>query len=228
VNSDFTKCLVADLGTATSKIYKVRPCPHQLPSAKINIANKHNLATNNIILSVARLVSRKGIDVVIKAMPQVWQTIPDAVYLIVGEGTDRNRLNWILKENIKSKDRDKIIFCGLVPDEELAGYYQTAKIFVMPTREVKGDIEGFGMVYLEAGLFKLPVIASQVGGVKEAVKGGETGIFVDGLNSHEIASAIVKLLKDDEYRLKLSSNNYNWARSFDWSEEADKLKQELK
>lgn len=228
VNSDFTKGLVYDFGVPEKRVYKIRPCPHKLLPAKISVPNKYNIDTDRVILSVARLVERKGIAEIIIAMPQVWQIIPEAVYLIVGDGPDRDRLNWIFKENIKTKDRGKIIFCGRVPDNELSAYYQTANIFIMTTRKIEGDIEGFGMVYLEAGLFNLPVIASPVGGVGEAVKEGETGIFVNSKNSDEISAAIIKLLKDDEFRIKLGNNNYNWAKSFNWSEEAKKLFEQLK
>lgn len=227
VNSDFTRQLVVNLGVRESKVYKVRPCPRQLLPANMGVLSSYNLNTDKVILSVARLVERKGIAEVIKDMPRVWQTMPEAVYLIVGEGPDRARLNRVVKEKIPAKYRNKIVFCGRVPDRELAAYYQAARIFILPVKPSNNDVEGFGIVYLEAGLFKLPVIASPVGGVKEAVKAEETGIFVNNEDGAKMAAAIIKLLNDDEYRLRLGNNNYHWAKSFNWRQEAKTLENNL-
>ncbi len=226
VNSDYTAKLVRKL-VNKQKIYKITPCPRSLPDNSIDIKQEFNLTTDNILLTVARLVERKGIDKVIEALPQIWSSFPAVVYIIVGDGPDKFRLQRLVEEKIEPSKRAQIIWAGRVGDNKLSALYRAAKIFIMPNREIGGDVEGFGMVFLEAGLFALPVIGGRSGGVVEAIKEGESGFLVDPLDVRQIAASVVKLLENDDLYQQLSQGSYQWAYSFNWDKESAKLKQQL-
>jgi glycosyltransferase involved in cell wall biosynthesis len=154
------------------------------------------------ILSVGRLVRRKGFDRVIEHLPTLLAEGFDVYYLICGRGPMQSELKQ-LAENLGVTSR--VIFTGFVPDEELAGYYAACDFFSMLTffdRQVK-SIEGFGIVYLEAGYFGKPVIASRVGGVEDAVLHRETGLLVDPNSPQEVLTMLRQLCADRELRERL-------------------------
>jgi phosphatidylinositol alpha-1,6-mannosyltransferase len=138
-------------------------------------------------------VARKGPSTLIAALPQVLARHPGTTLQIVGDGSDRRRLQHAARvAGVSSSVR----FVGPVPWDSLPGYYAAADVFALPTRErFRGlETEGFPLVYLEAASAGLPVIAGAAGGVGEAVADGETGIIVDGRSADETAAAIVRLL----------------------------------
>lgn len=159
-----------------------------------------NLPDGNIILTVSRLDSSdkyKNIDLVINAMPDVLKIIPDVCYVIVGDGTDRKRLEQITNEiNIS----DKVIFTGNVPDNLLNSYYSACDVFVLPSTN-----EGFGMVFLEAMYFSKPCISVKAAGVPEVIIDGKTGILCEPGNIKELSDSIIMLLKDKSLNVKLGS-----------------------
>jgi phosphatidylinositol alpha-1,6-mannosyltransferase len=220
VNSNFTKNQVLKLGLENSKIIIVNPCPNLKPE-DLNLAEKQilknelDLHHKKILLSVGRLVERKGFDQVIRALPEVIKTIPNIIYLIVGNGPDLKRLE-ILAEKLKV--RGNVIFCEDVPDKNLACYYDLADIFIMPARIIdKTDVEGFGIVYLEAAVFAKPVIAGQSGGVAEAVIDNQTGILVNPESVQAITDSILKLLNSPELINKLGiQGQQRVAKEFQW------------
>ncbi|MFH0819827.1 MAG: glycosyltransferase family 4 protein [bacterium] len=239
-NSQFTKKEIMKLGAGENKITVIYPCPHtniigvgacpnitnnqQLNNKQLN--EKFNLSNKKVLLTVGRLVERKGQDQVIRALPEVIKSFPKLVYFIVGSGPYQGELEKLAKElNLE----DKIIFAGRVNDEELTNYYQTADIFIMASRQIAGDVEGFGIVYLEAASFGLPVIAGRSGGVGEAVLDGQTGILVNPENIKEIAQAIIKLLADENLAKKMGQTGKERVeKEFQWSKQAAKLKELLK
>jgi len=155
-----------------------------------------------LILSVGRLVERKGHDMVIKAMPEVLKQIPETKYLIVGIGPMENKLKGIAKElNIE----EKVKFLGKVPDKELLYLYNMCDVFIMPSREIKeeGQVEGYGIVYLEANACAKPVIAGNSGGIKDCVIDGYNGIIINSEKIDDITNALIKLLSDKELREEL-------------------------
>ena len=112
---------------------------------------------------------------------------------------------------------DSVIFTGCVSDEELLGYYAACDVFIMPNREIDGDIEGFGMVYLEASAAGKPVIGGRSGGTGDAILDGITGLRVDGTNVAQIADAVISLLSDPEKSKTMGKNGYRWAaQEFTW------------
>ncbi|OGI06663.1 MAG: hypothetical protein A3I68_06325 [Candidatus Melainabacteria bacterium RIFCSPLOWO2_02_FULL_35_15] len=156
------------------------------------------LPIGTIILSVARLDPReryKNIDLVIKALPEVLKNIPDAYYVIVGEGTDRFRLE-LLAKNLGV--RDNVIFAGFIPDDLLSLYYESCDIFILPSTG-----EGFGIVFLEAMYFSKPCIGANAGGIPEVIKDKETGILCSPNDSTSLSDSIIKLLKDNDLRNKM-------------------------
>lgn len=191
--SNFTKQKLLEAGADESKIKiiepraRITPDKFKVSEEKITeFKNRYNLENQKIILTVGRLVSRKGQDTIIQCLPKV----PKAVYLIVGKGEDRTRLEQLAKDN---QVADRVVFTGELTDQEIAICYTICNVFVMVTREQGDDFEGFGIVYKEAQGFGKPVIAGRAGGASEAV--GENGILVDSDNQEEIIKAIIGCLK---------------------------------
>ena len=148
------------------------------------------------LLSVARLVPRKGIDTVIGAMRRL---PPDVQYRIVGGGPDEQRLRNLARATGVG---GRVHFLGRLDDSALADEYQRSTLFVLPARRTsEGDLEGYGLVYFEAAAWGRPVIAGRSGGEIDAVVDGRTGILVNGDSVDDVASAITALL-DDQPRLE--------------------------
>ncbi len=150
------------------------------------------------LLTVSRLStldSYKGIDVVIRALPQVLAAVPHVLYYIVGDGDDRSRLERLVQDgNIK----DQVSFQGKVSDSELQKHYQTCDVFVMPSLN-----EGFGIVFLEAMACYKPVVGGNHAGAIDVIHDGETGCLVTYGDKDELANCLVRLLKDEDLRKRL-------------------------
>jgi phosphatidylinositol alpha-1,6-mannosyltransferase len=134
-------------------------------------------STTPTLLTVSRLVPRKGIDLVIKSLPALLEGWPGLQYIVIGDGPDRERLQNLTRQfDVVGTVR----FLGRVSEAQLRQQYHQADVFVMPSREIveSGSVEGFGIVYLEAGACGLPVVAGRSGGAVEAVRHGETGFLV--------------------------------------------------
>jgi phosphatidylinositol alpha-1,6-mannosyltransferase len=145
------------------------------------------------LLTVGRLVLRKGQDTVIRALPQVAQAVPHARYMIVGDGPDAAELRNLA---VKLGVADRVVFAGRVADADLPGLYQACDVFVLPTRSDAGEVEGFGIVFLEAGAAGKPVIAGRAGGTADAVLDGATGLLIDPLDVQAVVEAIIRLAHD--------------------------------
>lgn len=181
------------------------------------VVTRHRLQGKRVILTVARLVERKGIDMVIRAMPKVFEAIPNVVYLVIGIGPYQGKLERLARE---LGLEGRVIFVGRVPDEELPYYYNTCDLFVLVSRTLadKGEIEGFGIVFLEAGACGKPVIGGRGGGTSEAIEEGVTGLLVDPLDVNEIANAIIRVLQDEELARRLGENGRRRATNQpDWT-----------
>jgi phosphatidylinositol alpha-1,6-mannosyltransferase len=177
---------------------------------------RFGLEGKRILLTLARLVERKGQDKVIEALPLIKKEIPDVRYVICGKGNDEARLRRIVEEKGVSGE---VVFAGFVPNEERGAFYDACDVYVMPSREIpeKGDIEGFGITYLEANAFGKPVIGGKSGGVSEAVIDGVTGLLVDPCDVEAIAGACVRLLGDPELAGRLGDQGRDRIRrEFNW------------
>lgn len=180
------------------------------------VRNKYGLNGRRVILTVARLVPKKNVESVLQALPKVIEYFPDLLYIVVGEGPDRERLEKICDE---LKLRPYVHFLGRIENSLLPALYCASNLFIMPTKgtETVEGTETFGITFIEANACGLPVIAGNTGGVADAVVDGETGLFVDPCNVSEIARAMILLLSDMQYSRKLGENGrrrietyFNW------------------
>ncbi len=148
-----------------------------------------------VILTVGRLIERKGHDTVIRALDRIRRSVGPVKYLIVGEGPDEARLRRLARDLGCESD---VIFAGSVREEALPSFYAACDVFVMPSRSLAGrdGVEGFGIVFLEAGACGKPVIGGRSGGVADAVINGVTGYLVDPLDVGEVSGTITRLLVD--------------------------------
>jgi len=184
------------------------------------------LADKKVIVSVGRLVHRKGQDILIQSMPEVLAKHPTAHILMVGEGPYRKELTKMVSElNLI----DAVTFIGRIQYKELPRYICAGDIFVMPSRSrLAGlEVEGLGIVYLEASSCALPVIAGRSGGAPDAVDEGVTGYSVDGTSSLEVSKAIIKMLDDPINAREMGQAGRSWIidkwRWEIWSKEFNSL-----
>ena len=165
------------------------------------------------LLTVARLVRRKGQDTVIRALPALQQAIPDIRYVVVGSGPDEASLRALASELGVA---ERVIFTGNVPAEQIPAYYQFCDLYVMPSRlsDDGSEVEGFGLAYLEAGAAGKAVIAAHSGGVDAAVLDGQTGFLIEPLDVAELARRVTQLASDPTLARQMGET----ARARVWSE----------
>ncbi|HJD83185.1 glycosyltransferase family 4 protein [Kitasatospora aureofaciens] len=192
-------------------------------SGGAEVRRRLGLADRPVVVCVSRLVPRKGQDTLIEAMPQIMADVPDAVLLIVGGGPYRADLEKLADAR---GVRASVRFTGSVPWEELPAHYGAGDVFAMPCRTRRGglDVEGLGIVYLEASATGLPVVAGDSGGAPDAVLEGETGYVVPGGSAAAAAERIVRLLGDEELRRRMGEAGRRWVeRSWRWDLLAGRL-----
>jgi len=183
---------------AAQKMVKIAPgidVDHFSPQDSTQLRKELKLDNKRVIVSVGRLVHRKGQDHLIQAMPEILKSVPDAHILMVGQGPYLSHLKKLVQElNLV----DHVTFIGRIQYAQLPEYICAGDIFAMPSRSrfFGLEVEGLGIVYLEASACGLPVIAGSSGGAPDAVLAGVTGIVVDGENNQEIAAGAIKLLQD--------------------------------
>ncbi|MBB5118584.1 GDP-mannose-dependent alpha-(1-6)-phosphatidylinositol monomannoside mannosyltransferase [Streptomyces eurocidicus] len=185
------------------------------------------LTDRPVVVCVSRLVPRKGQDTLIRAMPRILAAVPDAVLLIVGGGPYGDDLRKLAEETGVA---DAVRFTGPVPWEELPAHYGAGDVFAMPCRTRRGglDVEGLGIVYLEASATGLPVIAGDSGGAPDAVLDGETGYVVRGGSPADTADRVVTLLGDPELRRRMGERGRAWVEErWRWDLLADRLRELL-
>jgi len=181
------------------------------------------LAGRPVVVCVSRLVPRKGQDTLIRAWPQVRAVIGDAGLLLVGGGRHRVAL-----ENLAERlgVRSSVLFTGSVPPRDLPAYYDAGDVFAMPcrTRRRGLDVEGFGIVYLEASASGLPVIAGDSGGAPDAVLAGQTGYVVDGTSAAAVARRVIELLGETERAAAMGQRGRGWVDAeWRWELVAERL-----
>ncbi|MGV8162446.1 MAG: glycosyltransferase family 4 protein [Candidatus Nanoarchaeia archaeon] len=192
--SNFTKKLLISQGIN-------RPINVVYPSVKQLSGVKKNNEENITILSVGRLIDRKGQCDLVESIARLSVKIPNLNCIIVGEGPNKDKI----EDKVKSlKLCDKISLVHDVKREELNKLYRLADIFVLPTRFIPpNDIEGFGIVFIEAGAYSLPVIGGMGGGVDEAIVNGETGFLINSNSFGDLDSKLALLCENASLRRKL-------------------------
>ncbi|MFG3508794.1 glycosyltransferase family 4 protein [Streptomyces sp. NPDC047821] len=188
------------------------------------VRERLGLAGRPVVVCVSRLVPRKGQDTLIRAMPAILARVPDAVLLIVGGGPYEGDLRRLAARTGVARS---VRFTGAVPWEELPAHYGAGDVFAMPCRTRRGglDVEGLGIVYLEASATGLPVVAGDSGGAPDAVLDGETGWVVRGSAPAESADRIVTLLQDPERRRRMGERGRTWVEErWRWDLLAERLK----
>ena len=176
-----------------------------------------------VIVCVSRLMARKGQDELIRALPQVHQTAPNASLIIVGEGPYRKDLERLIT---KLGLTEYVHLTGKVSQKELPSWYAAGDIFAMPCRTRMGgwDVEGLGIVFLEGSATGLPVIVGDSGGAIDAVVDNETGYLVDGNNTSEIAQRIAFLISNPDVAKRMGGAGRNWVtQEWTWDQNFKKL-----
>lgn len=218
---EFTRQAIATALPNSAKSAMVRIAPgidvtHFSPDINAAPLRKElGLADKAVIVSVGRLVHRKGQDRLIEALPQIRRAVPNVHLLLVGEGPYRAKLQKIAK---KVGVVDAVTFIGRVQYAQLPTYIRLGDIFAMPSRSrLAGlEVEGLGIVYLEASACGLPVIAGNSGGAPDAVLAGKTGLVVDGTNIEAVAAAAIELLSDIDRARAMGAAGREWIVS-EWS-----------
>ena len=215
---------------AKSKLVKIAPgidTDHFAPDpTAVQLRRDLGLANKKVIVSVGRLVHRKGQDILIQSMPAVLAKHPSAHILMVGEGPYRKDLTKMV-ENLNLSDA--VTFIGRIQYKELPRYICAGDIFAMPSRSRLAGlvVEGLGIVYLEASSCALPVIAGRSGGAPDAVDEGVTGFSVEGTSPTEVSKAIIKLFDDPIKAQAMGESGRSWIidkwRWEIWSKEFNSL-----
>ncbi|TDC67722.1 glycosyltransferase family 1 protein [Actinomadura sp. GC306] len=187
------------------------------------IRRRHGLEDRPVAVCVSRLVPRKGQDALIHAWPHVLRRVPDAALLLVGGGPYRDRLERLAGSLGVA---GSVVFTGGVPWEELPAHYDAGDVFAMPcrTRRRGLDVEGLGIVYLEASATGLPVVAGDSGGAPDAVLDGETGLVAPGRSVARVAEAVAGLLADPDRARAMGEKGRAWVeREWRWEIQAARL-----
>jgi phosphatidylinositol alpha-1,6-mannosyltransferase len=183
------------------------------------VRRRYGLGDRPVIVCVSRLVPRKGQDALIRALPAIRRRVPDAALLLVSGGPYRSTLQ-------RMAAGQDVVFTGSVPWAELPAHYAAGDVFAMPcrTRRRGLDVEGLGIVYLEASATGLPVVAGDSGGAPDAVREGETGYVVNGRDLPAIADRVATLLESPDLARRLGAAGRAWVeREWRWDTQADRL-----
>jgi len=182
--------------------------------ARQRIRDRYGLGERSVVVCVSRLMPRKGQDVLIEVWPTVTKTLPDASLLLVGGGPYRRKL----QERAVRSVENQVIFTGSVPTDELPAHFAAGDVFAMPARTRRGglDVEGLGIVYLEASATGLAVIAGSSGGAPDAVRDKVTGFVVAGTDRDQVAGRIVQLLSNPALRSRMGGAGREWVQQH-WS-----------
>jgi glycosyltransferase involved in cell wall biosynthesis len=216
--SEFTRQRLAELHGIPGELMRLLPCvAEELTPAEADVPPLWERRGNErIMLTVSRLVSSeryKGHDVLLQALVHVRQKVPDVLYLVVGEGDDRVRLEEMARQlNLG----ESVCFLGEISDEHLATCYDLCEVFAMPSRtELDGASakgEGFGIVYLEAMMRGKPVIGPNYGAPTEFIRHGEHGLLVNPQDPEAVAAAVVELFESPERARRMGEAARAWVR----------------
>ncbi|MBI5022803.1 MAG: glycosyltransferase family 4 protein [Candidatus Magasanikbacteria bacterium] len=222
-NSQFTRGELIKLGVVEWRIIVVYPCPVEMKDSSLALLPQNDI--EKIILSVGRLVKRKGFDKVIDVMPRLLKRVPDLKYVIIGNGPEIAALQNQIAELGLS---DNVEILEKVYDKELQEWYNKCTLFALPCRQIGVDVEGFGLVFLEAALAGKPVVAGNSGGAPETIRHGYGGFVIEPDSPDELYQALLKILTDEPFANRLGDYGCDWvSRNFQWEKEIEKLKEKI-
>jgi phosphatidylinositol alpha-1,6-mannosyltransferase len=193
------------------------------PTARAGLRARYGLGERPVVVCISRLVPRKGQDMLIKAWADIGRRVDGAALVIVGGGPHSDVLHALAEDSYAGSD---VLFTGGVPAEELPAHYALADVFAMPcrTRGAGLDVEGLGIVFLEASASGVPVVAGRSGGAPETVIEGETGNVVDGRSHEQIVEVIAGLLADPSRARKMGRAGREWiVRDWSWDSHTARL-----
>ena len=193
------------------------------PAAGRAVRASLGLGESPVVVCISRLVRRKGQDTLIRVWPRVLERVPDATLLLVGYGPRSAALRRMVTVGGIG---DRVVLTGRVQGDRLPAYYAAADVFAMPCRTRGGglDVEGLGIVFLEASAVGLPVVAGTSGGAPETVRDGQTGTVVDGRDLAGVADAIIELLTDRARAAAMGRAGRAWVdQNWGWQGSADRL-----
>ncbi len=203
--SQFTRDAMERFGVAPARLSVILPGapPVQDISAdhRARVANAYIPDNKRVLLSVGRLIPRKGHETVLRALPSVLERFPDTVWVVVGEGPVKSSLARLAND---LGVRERVRFAGNADDDDVAALYEACDVFVLPTgTDEGGHVEGFGLVFVEANAYGKPVVAGRSGGTVDAVLHGETGLLVEPGDAEALATAIATMFDDPVYAQSL-------------------------
>ena len=226
-NSEFTRDELVRLGIPPAKIEILYPgvdierfrpgLPHE------DLRSKLGLTSQRLIVSVGRLSRRKGFDQIIRTLPMLLERGLDLHYAVIGIGEDIDHLRGLANELGVST---RVHFLGHVDPDDLPRWYNAADVVAMPNREINGDTEGFGMVFIEAAACGRPAVAGLAGGTGAAVIDRVTGLRVDGASTRAVADGLDRLLSDESLARELGANGRKRVvEGFSWQRVAEQTRQ---
>ncbi|PJE22563.1 glycosyltransferase family 1 protein [Mycobacterium paragordonae] len=182
------------------------------PAARAELRRRYRLGERPTVVCLSRLVPRKGQDMLIKALPSIRRRVDGAALVIVGGGPYLETLRKLTREY---EVEDHVTFTGGVPGDELPAHHAMADVFAMPcrTRGAGMDVEGLGIVFLEASAAGIPVVAGDSGGAPEAVQHNKTGLVIDGNSVEEVGEAVTELLTDRDRAAAMGAAGREWVRT---------------
>jgi len=223
---EYARQKLLEIGISNDRITKITPGVDadrfQPRPADEALVRSLGLENKYVLLTIARLVPRKGHASALRAFAQIQQRVPDAIYLIVGTGPEQAQLEQLSRDlGIEGRVR----FTGYVAEHLLPVYYNLCDVFLMMNQESDGDIEGFGMVFLEASASGKAVIGGRSGGTADSIVDGKTGFLLDPLDTRALAAKLEWLLKNDQARRSLGEAGLLRARrDFSWISRAETLR----
>ncbi len=227
-NSSYSRAEAIRAGAPEHLVHVVNPAVDahgfEGPFDTADLRARWGLEGRRVVISVGRLTRRKGHDVMLRALARLRAqgALDDVAWLVLSDG----ELEAELRRLCTALDLDAVTrWVGPVPRAELARYYACADVFAMPNRTLhNGDVEGFGLVFLEASASGLPVLGGRSGGVPDAVRDGRTGLLVDGASIEAVADGLRTLLGDAALRRRLGDEGRRWARTRTWERAAARVR----
>lgn len=224
-NSSFTSNLLNRLFSGCKeKTEIVYPGYDPVPKGNLDHTKidsfRNSYAGNPVLVTVSRIAERKGHDMVIRVLPALLKEFPSLIYVIAGsidKEEGEGAINRLKKIAAELGVTEHIKFIMNFSDEERPYILAASDLFIMPNRTLaSGEVEGYGIVFLEASRLGIPVIGGRSGGVVDVIKNNENGILVDGNSEKEITDALFSILKNDEFKKKLGSNGIQFSLNMDY------------